>query len=162
MSEERDPIERTFVLIKPDALRRAMIGRIISRIEDKGLTIISMAMLPRLKAGFLCDLYREHVGQEHWGRMYRQLHDQPGIALAVEGRRAVEVMRSMVGYHDGAEAVPGTIRGDFSLDLGLNLIHAAATVGDAEREAELFSTAVHQMGGFSIFGRLLVCAPHDG
>ncbi len=131
--------ERTFVMIKPDGVRRGLIGEIISRIERKGLKIVAMKMvkMSREKAE---ELYAEHKGKHFFEELISYVTSGPVVAMVVEGESAVSVMRKLIGPTDGREAPPGTIRGDFALSKSENVIHASDSVEKAEREIKvLFS-----------------------
>jgi len=131
-------MERTFIMIKPDAVQRGLVGRIISRFEDKGLKLVAIDM------GVPCRetaeaLYAAHAGQAFYDALIEFTTSSPTVAMVVEGRNTVEVVRRMVGARAGTEALPGTIRGDFSItDGNRNLVHASDNVEDAKREMAIF------------------------
>ncbi len=130
-------MERTFVMIKPDGVQRGLIGEIISRIEKKGLKIVGMKML-RVSKDLAENHYAEHKGKDFFESLVDYITSSPVIAMVVEGRDAVKVMRSLVGKTNPLDASPGTIRGDFAMDVGRNIIHASDSLESAEREISLF------------------------
>ena len=129
--------ERTLVLIKPDAVRRGLIGEIISRIERKGLVIEAMQL--RTMDGALADQhYAEHVDKPFYPPRREFMTAGPLVAMIVSGDSAIEVVRAMCGATDGRKAAPGTIRGDLSLSNRENLIHASDSPDSAKREITLW------------------------
>lgn len=129
--------ERTLVLIKPDAVRRGLIGEIISRIERKGLVIEAMQL--RTMDGALADQhYAEHVDKPFYPPLREFMTAGPLVAMIVSGDSAIEVVRAMCGATDGRKAAPGTIRGDLSLSNRENLIHASDSPDSAKREIALW------------------------
>ena len=117
-------VERTFVMIKPDAVKRGLVGEIIARFERKGLKIkaLKMKWLTREEAE---KLYEVHRGKPFFEELVEFITSGPVVAMILEGDSAVEVVRLMIGPTDGRKAPPGTIRGDFALDIGVNVIHAS-------------------------------------
>ena len=131
------PTQRSFVLIKPDAVRRGLAGAIISRIESKGLTIVAMEL--RQMTGELADqLYAEHVERDFYPPLRLFVTSGPSIAMVVEGDEAVDVVRTMNGATDGRKAAPGSIRGDFALSNRENLVHGSDSLESAKREIALW------------------------
>lgn len=129
--------QRTLVLIKPDAVQRGLIGEIISRLEQKGLSITAMQM--RTMDGVLADAhYEEHVGKPFFPSLSEFMTSAPLVSLIVEGDQAIAVVRKLAGTTDGRLADPGTIRGDFGLSQQLNLIHASDSEESAKREIDLW------------------------
>lgn len=128
---------KTFLAIKPDAVERNLIGEVIKRIEDKGLKIIGVKMiwLDQEKAE---KHYQEHKDKPFFDELVDFITSKPIVAMAIEGEEAISVIRKMVGSTDPKEAEPGTIRGDFALDLTKNVVHAAASKETAERELSLY------------------------
>lgn len=130
-------MERTFVMVKPDAFQRGLVGEIISRIEDRGLKITAMRLLtPSMEQGR--EHYSEHRDKEFYDELVEFITSGPTVPMVVEGEDAVSVVRSMVGVTDPKEAAPGTIRGDYALDIGRNCVHAADSVESAEREIGIY------------------------
>ena len=126
-------VQRTYVMIKPDGVKRGLIGEIIRRIENKGLRIIALKML-RLSREKAEELYSVHRGKPFFESLIEFVTSGPVVAMIVEGEEAVNVMRTLIGPTDGRKAPPGTIRGDFALSVQENIIHAADSVESAERE----------------------------
>jgi len=130
-------MERTFVMIKPDGVQRGLIGEIISRIERKGLKIVAMKML-NVERELAERHYEEHRGKPFFESLIEYITSGPVVAMVVEGKNAVSVMRKIVGATNPQEASPGTIRGDFGMDIGRNVIHASDSPESAQREISLF------------------------
>lgn len=130
-------MERTFVMVKPDGVQRGLVGEIISRIERKGLKIVAMKML-RIPKELAEEHYAEHRAKPFFSSLLSYITSGPVVAMVVEGKNAVKVVRKLVGATNPSEAEPGTIRGDFGLDLGRNVVHASDSTASAEREIGLF------------------------
>lgn len=130
-------VEREFVMIKPDGVKRGLVGEIISRIERKGLKIVAMKML-KLDREMAERLYEEHKGKPFFDDLISYVTSGPVVAMVVEGPNAVEVMRRMIGDTDGAKAAPGTIRGDFALSKARNVVHATDSPEKVAREMSIF------------------------
>jgi nucleoside-diphosphate kinase len=129
--------ERTLVLIKPDAVRRGLVGEILGRFERKGLAIDAMAQ--RHMAADLADAhYAEHVDKAFYPPLKDFMTGGPLVALVLSGDSAIEVVRTLVGVTDGRKAAAGTIRGDFSLSNRENLVHASDSPDSAKRELALW------------------------
>jgi len=129
-------VQRTFVMIKPDGVRRGLIGEIIRRFESKGLKIVALKMikLSREKAE---ELYAVHKGKHFFKDLIEFVTSGPVVAMVLEGDEAVSVVRTMIGPTDGRKAPPGTIRGDFALSVQENIIHAADSIETAIREMKI-------------------------
>ncbi len=135
MSES--PVERTLVLIKPDALRRGLLGEIIGRFERKGLSIESLVV--RTMVAELADAhYAEHVDKAFYPPLKAFMTGGPLAAAILSGDAAIEVVRALVGATDGRKAAAGTIRGDLSLSNRENLVHASDSPDSAKREIALW------------------------
>jgi nucleoside-diphosphate kinase len=131
------PTQRSFVLIKPDAVRRGLVGAVLSRLETKGLTIVALQL--RQVTEELADThYAEHVERPFYPPLRRFITSGPSVALIVEGDEAIEVVRTINGATDGRKAAPGTIRGDFSLSNRENLVHGSDSPESAAREIALW------------------------
>jgi nucleoside-diphosphate kinase len=131
------PTQRSFVLIKPDAVRRGLAGAIIGRIESKGLSIVALEL--RQMTGELADqLYAEHVERDFYPPLRLFVTSGPSIAIVVEGDEAIDVVRTMNGATDGRKAAPGSIRGDFALSNRENLVHGSDSLESAKREIALW------------------------
>ena len=128
--------ERTLIIIKPDAVARGLVGEILSRFERKGLKIraLKMLKLSRQKAEKLYDV---HKGKHFFENLIRFITSGPVVAAVLEGPSAVDVVRLMIGSTDGKKALPGTIRGDFSLSVTENIIHAADSSERAKYEISI-------------------------
>jgi nucleoside-diphosphate kinase len=129
--------ERTLVLIKPDGVRRGLVGEILSRFERKGLTIDALD-LRTLAATTADEHYAEHVAKQWYPPLRAFITSGPLIALVLSGDQAIEVVRGLNGATDGRAAAPGTIRGDLSLSNRENLVHASDSPESASREIKLF------------------------
>jgi nucleoside-diphosphate kinase len=129
--------ERTLVLIKPDAVRRGLVGEVLSRFERKGLTI--EAMVQRGMDADLADRhYAEHVEKAFYPPLKAFMTGGPLVALILAGDQAIDVVRALVGATDGRVAAAGTIRGDLSLSNRENLVHASDSPDSAQREIALW------------------------
>ena len=130
-------MERTLVLIKPDAVRRGLVGEILGRFEAKGLSIVAMEQ--RLIDGELAYRhYAEHVDRDFYPPLRDFVTSGPMVALVLEGDTAIEVVRALNGATDGRKAAPGTIRGDLSLSNRENLVHGSDSPESAEREIAIW------------------------
>ena len=129
--------ERTLVLVKPDGVRRGLAGEVISRLERKGLTLVAMELrtLEREKAEAH---YAEHAERPFFGELVEFITGGPLVALVVEGPNAVAATRRLMGVTNPVEATPGSIRGDFALEIGQNLVHGSDSTESAAREIEIF------------------------
>jgi nucleoside-diphosphate kinase len=131
------PAQRSFVLLKPDAVRRGLVGAIVARIEAKGLKIVALEL--RQVDGELADRhYAEHVDRAFYPPLRAFVTSGPSVAVVVEGDEAIEVVRGLNGVTDGRKAAPGTIRGDYSLSNRENLVHGSDSPESAEREISLW------------------------
>jgi nucleoside-diphosphate kinase len=129
--------ERTLVLIKPDAVRRGLVGEVLSRFERKGLSVDAM-VLRTMDVALADQHYAEHVAKEFYPPLKEFMTGGPLVAAILSGDQAVEVVRSLVGATDGRKAAAGTIRGDFSLSNRENLVHASDSPDSAKREIALW------------------------
>ncbi len=130
-------MQRTLVILKPDAINRGLVGEIIQRFEHKGLKIVGMKMV-HLKDEDLEEHYAHHRGKPFFKNLVEFMKRSPTLLVVLEGNQAVEVVRKMAGPTRGYEAPPGTIRGDFSMSQQHNIIHAADSVETAEKEIARF------------------------
>lgn len=130
-------MERTLVLIKPDALQRGLTGEILSRLERRGLKIAALRLM-RVDEALARRHYAEHEGKPFLESLVRFITSSPLIAAVFEGPNAVEVVRRQMGATDPQKAEPGTIRGDFGLYIQSNLIHGSDSLESAKREVALF------------------------
>ena len=129
--------ERTYVMLKPDAVRRGFTGRILQRFEDAGL---QMAAMQRLAVSEVQSkaLYAEHEGKPFYDSLLTYIHSGPVVATVWEGAGAVALARKLIGATDPAQAAPGTIRGDFGLVMDENVVHGSDSPESAEREIPIF------------------------
>lgn len=130
--------ERTFVMAKPDAVQRGLVGEIVSRFEARGLKLVG-AKFMQIDRDLAEEHYGEHADKPFFSDLVGFITSGPVMAMVLEGKDAVAQVRGMMGETDPADSAPGTIRGDFGLDLGRNVIHGSDTEpGSAEREIDLF------------------------
>jgi nucleoside-diphosphate kinase len=130
-------MERTLVLLKPDAVRRGLVGQVLSRFEAKGLTIVAMEL--RTITGEAADAhYVEHVERDFYPPLREFATSGPLVAIVLEGDEAITVVRTLTGATDGRKAQPGTIRGDLSLSNRENIVHASDSADSAVREIALW------------------------
>jgi nucleoside-diphosphate kinase len=129
--------ERTLILVKPDAVRRNLIGDVISRIERKGLRVVAMDLrtIDRETAQVH---YAEHTGKSFFADVVDFITSGPVVALVAEGERAIEAFRALAGATDPVKALPGTIRGDYALEVGENIVHGSDSPEAADREIKIF------------------------
>ena len=130
-------MERTLILFKPDAVQRRLAGRLLSRLEDKGLKIVGLKML-RVTKELSARHYAEHVSKPFYPLLEEFITSGPVVALVAEGPQAVAVARAMMGPTNGAQAPPGTIRGDYGLSRQMNLMHGSDSVDAAKCEIEVY------------------------
>jgi len=130
-------MEKSLVLIKPDAIQRGLAGEIISRLEKKGLKIVAMKML-HMDKNLAQRHYAIHKGKAFFEDLVNFITSSPVIAIVFQGKNAVEIIRQMMGETDPAKARRGTIRGDFGTDIGHNLVHGSDSLENASKEINLF------------------------
>ncbi|MFC4035443.1 nucleoside-diphosphate kinase [Streptomyces polygonati] len=130
--------QRTLVLLKPDAVRRGLIGTIVTRFEQKAGWTITALELRTPDRGTLEQHYAEHVGRPFYEPLMDFMASGPSVALVIEGERVVAGVRELAGPTDPIAAAPGTIRGDFGTIVRENLVHASDSEESAEREIKLF------------------------
>ena len=129
--------QRTLVLLKPDAVRRGLVGEVLSRFEAKGLAIAAM-QLRTIDSDLADRHYAEHVDRDFYPPLRAFVTSGPLVAAILEGDEAVEVVRAINGATDGRKAAPGTIRGDLSLSNRENLVHGSDSPASAEREIDIW------------------------
>lgn len=129
--------QRTLVLLKPDAVRRGLVGDILGRFEAKGLSIVAME-LRSIDGAKADEHYAEHVERDFYPPLRTFVTSGPLVACVLEGDEAIEVVRTLNGATDGRKAAPGTIRGDLSLSNRENLVHGSDSPGSAEREIKIW------------------------
>ena len=130
-------METTLILVKPDGVQRGLVGEVIGRLERKGLRISGLKMI-QASEELANKHYGEHVGKPFFDSLVSFITSSPLIALAVEGESAVEVSRNLMGATNPKEAAPGTIRGDYGLTIGMNIIHGSDSLESAARELAIF------------------------
>jgi len=130
-------MERTFVMLKPSAVTRGLIGAVLTRIENKGLKIVALKMVPitREKAE---KLYAVHKGKPFHESLIEYITSAPTVTMVIEGEEAVATMRKLIGATNPKEAQSGTIRGDFGMNVQKNVIHASDSVENAKFEMSIF------------------------
>lgn len=137
--------DRTFVIVKPDAVKRGIVGEIISRFERKGFKLVALKML-RMTREQAEKLYEPHKGKHFFESLVNFSTSGPVVAMVLEGSNAIEVVRLMIGPTDARKAPPGTIRGDFGLDIQENVIHACDSSESCERELRIFFSEAELVG----------------
>ena len=130
-------METTLILIKPDGVQRSLSGEILSRLEKSRLKIRGLKLL-HVDEKLAKQHYAEHEGKPFFNDLVEYICSAPIIALALTGPNAVQKSRSLIGKTNPLESEPGTIRGDFGLEISRNLIHGSASIEDAEREVNIF------------------------
>jgi nucleoside-diphosphate kinase len=133
--------ERTLVLVKPDGVRRGLVGEVVSRLERKGLTLVAME-LRTLSRETAEEHYGEHRERPFFGELVDFITGGPLVALVVEGPRAVEAVRTLMGVTDPVKSAPGSLRGDYALEIGQNLVHGSDSPESAQREIGIFFPAL--------------------
>ncbi len=130
-------MDRTLILVKPDAFARGLTGEIIARFERKGLRIVALKHM-QVTEDLARQHYGEHEGKPFFGELVSFITSGPLVAMLVEGEQAVTAVRTLIGPTDPVKAQPGTIRGDFGLEIGQNLVHGSDSPENGEREIKLF------------------------
>jgi len=130
-------MERTLVILKPDAVRRGLVGAIIRRLERKGLKIVALKMR-RIDEALARRHYAEHEGKPFYEPLVRFITGGPSVLLAVEGLSAIATVRLLLGSTDCAAAAPGSVRGDLGMSNRFNLVHGSDSAESARKELELF------------------------
>jgi nucleoside-diphosphate kinase len=133
-------LERTLILVKPDGVQRGLVGEIIARFERRGLQIVGLKFL-RVSKTLAREHYQEHVGKPFFKGLVEYITGTPIAAMVVEGPNAVELCRTTIGATNPVAATPGSIRGDFGVDVGRNLVHGSDSARSAKREIKLFFKA---------------------
>lgn len=131
------PIETTLVLVKPDGVRRSLVGEVISRIERKGLQVVGLKMLV-MSDELAAAHYAAHVEKPFYADLRAFMTGGPLVAIAVRGEAAIAQMRNLMGATNPAAAAPGTLRGDFCTEITMNLVHGSDGPESAEREVALW------------------------
>ena len=129
--------QRTLILIKPDGVQRNVIGEVISRIESKGLKLVALE-LRTIDTDTAHAHYAEHAERSFFGELIDFITSGPLVAIVAEGERSIEAFRALAGATDPVKALPGTIRGDFALQVAQNIVHGSDSPESAEREIKIF------------------------
>ena len=129
--------ERTLVLIKPDAVQRLLAGRILARYEDRGLKLVALKLM-RVSTDLAERHYAVHREKPFFRGLVEFITSGPAVALVAEGERAIEAFRAVAGATDPVKASPGTIRGDYALEVGQNMVHGSDSPEAAGREIKIF------------------------
>jgi nucleoside-diphosphate kinase len=130
-------MERTLLLVKPDGVQRGLVGRILGRFEEKGLKLAGLKVM-RISPDLAARHYAPHAGKPFYEGLVAYMTASPVVAAVLEGPRAIETTRKLMGATFGWKAEPGTIRGDFSNSTAFNLVHGSDSPESAKREIELF------------------------
>ena len=130
-------MERTVVIVKPDGVQRGLVGPILSRLEARGLKLVGLKLV-QVSQELAERHYAEHEGKPFYPGLIRYITSAPVVVSCIEGTNAVQVVRNTVGATNPTNAAPGTIRADWALDIGRNLIHASDAPATAERELALW------------------------
>jgi nucleoside-diphosphate kinase len=129
--------QRTLILVKPDGVERSLVGDVISRIERKGLKIVALE-LRTIDVDTAHAHYAEHAAKPFFGGLVEFITSGPLVAMVAEGERAIEAFRALAGATDPVKALPGTIRGDYALQVEQNIVHGSDSPESAEREIKIF------------------------
>jgi nucleoside-diphosphate kinase len=130
-------MERTLILVKPDAFARNLSGEIISRFERKGLRIVALRHMV-VTEDLARQHYAEHEGKPFFGELVEFITSGPIVAMVLEGTEAIRAARQVIGATNPLEAAPGSVRGDFALEVGKNMVHGSDSPESGRREASLF------------------------
>ena len=130
-------MERTFVMVKPDGVQRGIVGEVLQRFESKGLKLVA-AKFMKIDEELASKHYGEHIGKPFYEPLVKFITSGPVLAMVWEGKDSISTVRTVVGKTNPADAGPGTIRGDYGMTTGRNIIHASDSPTSAEREINLF------------------------
>ena len=133
-------MEKTLIILKPDAVQRGICGQIVQRFENKGLQIVGMKLM-KIPASLAETHYGPHKGKPFYDGLVKFMTSSPVIVIALQGKDAIAISRKMMGATFGSKAEPGTIRGDFGVSNSFNLIHGSDSAESAQRELGLFFKA---------------------
>ena len=136
-SERFQNLQKTLVLVKPDAVTRGLIGNIVNRFENRGLAVCGMKLI-QMDEKLAGSLYAPHEGKPFYGDLVSYMTSGPIVCLCLEGANAIPIVRTMMGATNPAEALPGTIRGDFAQRMDANCVHGSDSPESAERELPIF------------------------
>jgi nucleoside-diphosphate kinase len=129
--------ERTLILVKPDAFARGLTGEIIRRFENKGLKIVALKHM-QVTEDLAKQHYAEHDGKPFFGELVEFITSGPIVAMVLEGTEAIKAARQVIGATNPLEAAPGSIRGDYAIEVGKNMVHGSDSSESGTREAQLF------------------------
>ena len=151
-------MQKTLVLIKPDAVQRGLIGDVTSRFEKRGLKLVALKMM-QLTQAQLEQHYQEHKNRDFFPELAEFMQTSPVIVQCWEGKEAIEVVRNMCGPTNARNAIPGTIRGDLAISQQRNIVHASDTPENAQKEIEFFFETEElfeykRLGGDLIYSKL--------
>ncbi|MEE9201354.1 MAG: nucleoside-diphosphate kinase [Candidatus Brocadiales bacterium] len=130
-------MQKVLILLKPDAVHRRLIGKIITRFEEKGLQLVGIKLI-KMTEELARENYRQHKGRDFYEPLIRYLTAGPVVAIVLKGKEVVEIARKMAGFTFGSKAEPGTIRGDYAVSNRFNLIHVSDSKETAEAEIGIF------------------------
>jgi nucleoside-diphosphate kinase len=130
-------VDRTLILVKPDAFARGLTGEIIARFENKGLTIVALKHMT-VTEDLAKQHYAEHDGKPFFGELVEFITSGPIVAMVLEGEEAIRAARQVIGATNPLEAAPGSIRGDYAIAVGQNMVHGSDSPESGRREAALF------------------------
>jgi nucleoside-diphosphate kinase len=130
-------MERTLILVKPDAFARGLTGEIIARFENKGLKIVALRHMT-VTEDLAKRHYAEHDGKPFFGELVAFITSGPIVAMVLEGTEAIKAARQVIGATNPLEAAPGSIRGDYAIEVGQNMVHGSDSPESGKREGELF------------------------
>ena len=130
-------LERTLIIVKPEGVQRGLVGQVLARFEAKGLKVVALKLM-RISTDLAERHYAEHQGKPFYPGLVRHITSSPVVVGVLEGPGAIAITRTMMGPTNPANANPGTIRGDYGLDVGLNIIHGSDGPESAQREIGLF------------------------
>ena len=140
MAQTRENLQRTLVLAKPDAVARGLVGQIIARFEARGLQLVGLKLL-HMDDARAERLYEPHVGKGFYAPLVEYMTSGPIVAMALEGVNCIDVVRTMMGATNPAQASPGTIRGDFAQRVDRNIVHGSDSPENSAREIPIFFEA---------------------
>jgi len=130
-------MENSFVMMKPDTVQRRIMGKVLSRFEEKGLQLVGMKLI-QIDEALAKEHYGEHAEKPFFNDLVSYITSSPALAMVIKGEDSISLIRKIVGATNPKEADLGTVRGDFALDMGRNVIHASDSPASAEREISLF------------------------
>ena len=130
-------VERSLIILKPDAVQRGLVSAILGRLEQRGLQIVGLKLM-RVTEDLARKHYAEHDGKPFFAGLIEYITSGPVVVINVKGKNVIETVRTMVGATNPVKAAPGTIRGDYGLEIGRNLIHASDSPESGERETAIF------------------------